>query len=182
MKKPIIYVLICTLLLSLCACAPKTNSTQKPSDPNISPTPTPVYEAYSLYFPSIEDNTLIKETQELQVNDSVNKEVRILSALKKGPKGDELVSPLSPNTEIISVKTISGLCTVNLSDDFMPANTSDDNVIMLSIQSIVHSLCQLDTVQQVKLNVGGKTDVKINDVIDLSQPFSPNEEILIQTK
>ena len=91
---------------------------------------------------------------------------------------NDLKSPLSPNAEITSVKTISGLCTINFSGDFLSAEDNDADSRAQKIQSIVHSLCELDTVNQVKINSEGKTDIKLDDEIDLSQPLSPDDSYL----
>ena len=183
MKRFRIFTCSILTIFALTACAPKTNS-----KPNSNDTTTHinsnhyVYEPYTLYFPASEAPYLVKETQELEVYDNVSEEMRILAALKKGPKGDDLKSPLSPNAEITSVKTISGLCTINFSRDFLSAEDNDADSRPQKIQSIVHSLCELDTINQVKINIDGKTDMKLDDEIDLSQPMSPDASYLQMDK
>ena len=176
MKKHRLILFALVLLTLFCACAPKINQT-KPNNnyADTSPTATPVYEPYALFFPDSANAYLVKETQELQVTETVRPEMRILSALKRGPKGDDLISPIPKDCEILSVKTLSGLCTIDVSDTF--SNTDTQENYPLLIQSIVHSLCQLETVNEVKINIGGKQDVTVGD-IDLSKPLSPDDSYL----
>ena len=183
MKRFSIFTCSILIILTLTACAPKTNSKPNSNDSTTHINNNHyVYEPYTLYFPIAEEHYLVKETQELEVSDNVSEEMRILAALKKGPKGDKLKSPLSPNAEITSVKTISGLCTINFSRDFLSAENNDTDSRSQKIQSIVHSLCELDTVNQVKINIDGKTDMKLDDEIDLSQPMSPDASYLQMDK
>jgi len=164
------------LLLSLSACAPKVNNT---TTQNIgSPPPTPLYKPFTLYYPSIEENRLVKETQELHVTGNETSEELVLAALKAGPKGEELKSPISRDATIRSIKTVSGLCTVDFSDDFLSPSEDETDRRPLLIQSIVHSLCQLDTVKEVKINVNGKTDTNLGPEVDLSKPLPPDETFL----
>lgn len=182
MKRFCNVLLSATLLLGLAACAPKTNdrnnnvpsqSTQQPQQ-----TQTPTYEPLTLYFLSENRNHLVKETQETALTEGISKEEQVLLTLKKGAKGENLSSPLSDKVEILSVKTVSGLCTVDLSSEFSKQATGTDKQDELCIQSIVHSICQLDTVTQVKINISGDTKATFGNHISLSQPITPNVELL----
>ena len=175
MKKYIHIMMSLVLLSSLTACAPKTS--QKPSNTANEPTqttPYAVYETFPLYFIGAEEPRLVKEEHELRIDENAAQEKLILDALKMGPKNDKLTAPMAQSAVIHSIKTVSGLCTVDLSENFL--NSADESIetVNLMLHAIVQSLCELDTVQQVKFNIDGNTTAKINDNIDLSQPISPD--------
>lgn len=175
MKKYIQFVVSLVLLLSLTACAPKTNHQSTNTNHEESESaPHAIYETFTLYFPDTENARLVKESHELRIYEDVTSEKIILDTLKMGPKDDQLVSPISGDALIRSLKTVSGLCTIDFTEGFL--NLTDDNteIANLMLYSIVQSLCELDTIQEVKFNIDGNTTAKINNQIDLSQPISPD--------
>jgi len=175
MKKYMQITISLILLTSLAACAPQIN--QNPphkADDLTEPTPYAVYENFSLYFVDREYARIVKEEHELRISENTNREKLILDGLKMGPKSNQLTSPLSPSAGIHSIKIVSGLCTIDVTEDFL--NITDETIksANLMLHAIVQSLCELDTIQQVKFNIDGNTTAKINNEIDLSQPISPN--------
>ena len=177
MKKYIQIMISLIMTASLTACAPKINqNTSDESDKQFNSTPHAVYEIYTLYFADLEKSRLVKEEHELRIQEDVSKEKLILDTLKMGPKSNQLTAPLAESAVIHSIKTVSGLCTIDISDQFL--NTTDENIkaTNLMLHAIVQSLCELETVQQVKINIDGNTTAKINNEIDLSQPIYPNME------
>lgn len=174
MKKHLIIVLLpCILVAFLTACAPKINSSAKPNDAD-NLTTHAVYESFNLYFPNVNESKLVKETHELRISNNVSNEKLILDTLKMGATNDELISPISESAVVHSIKTVSGLCTVDLSNNFLNTQTGNTAEANLMLHAIVQSLCELETIQEVKINIDGNTTAKINDSIDLSQPLIPD--------
>lgn len=179
MKKLISGLLAVTFILSAAGCAPNINTpSSQTQNTSSSPTPVPVYKAYTIYYPMPDSMTLLQETQELEVPETASNEEVVLNALLKGPKGEESILKFNDNAKIRSIKTISGLCTVDFTNNIFPVELVDKNLHQLQIQAIVHSLCALDTVQQVKININGNTAYHLDDSIDLSQPISPDASYL----
>lgn len=175
MKQIIQIILSFALLFSLTGCAPKTN--QKASESTDAPsssTSHAVYEMFSLAFIDTDQKRIVKEEQELRIAENVPRERLILDALKMGPKSNQLTSPIAESAVIHSIKTVSGLCTIDMSAEFLNTTDKNNETANLMLHAIVQSLCELDTIQQVKLNIDGNTTAKINDNIDLSQPISPD--------
>ena len=182
MKKLLSTCILFAIIFSLTGCAPKTNNSVSDKNTATSPTPTPIYKAFTLYYPSSETKTLFKETQELKISDTQSNEEIVLNALFKGPKGDDSVLYFNDDAKIHSIKTISGLCTVDFTNNIFPVELVDKNDYILLIQAIVHSLCALNNVQEVKININGNTAYHIDASIDLSQPVLPDESYLKTTE
>lgn len=175
MKKINQILILLTLSLTLTACAPKTNLTDGGmAEPSTTAVPHSVYETFTLYFPDEDGSHLTKETHELRIGTNTTQEKLILDALKMGPMKDDLESPLSDDAMISSIKTVSGLCTIEISENFLNADEGEIKTANLMLHAIVNSLCELDTVQQVKFNVNGETNATVYGEIDLSQPISPD--------
>ena len=173
MKKLFQIFTFTALFVSLVGCAPKTNQKPSNSDENTSPSSHhAVYESFSLYFPNIDKNQITKEDHEIRIQENASQEKLILDALKMGSKNNNLISPLAADAKFNSIKTVSGLCTIDCSDNFLNITSETNDNAELALSAIVQSLCELDTVQQVKFNINGNTAATIND-IDLSQPISP---------
>lgn len=175
MKKYLQLIISLVITASLTACAPKIN--QKPSDStneNSNSAQHSVYEIYTLYFTDTEQSRLVKEEHELRIYEDISREKLILNTLKMGPKSNQLTAPLTENAVIHSIKTVSGLCTIDISEHFLNATDENTQAANLMLHAIVQSLCELETIQQVKINIDGNTTAKINNEIDLSQPITPD--------
>ena len=167
MKRSITMLCAAVLLTALTACSPRVNTTPETTyDPNQSP---PVYETLTLYFPSADGTQLVKETQVIEITSESSTEEQILLQLLKGPKGQELSKPIASGTTVLSVSTEDGLCTIDFSEEFLNSHP-------LAVQSVLHSLCELDTIDAVKINVAGNTEAIFDNDLVLASPLLPTEE------
>ena len=88
---------------------------------------------------------------------------------------------LSADTSIISAQTTDGTCFVNFTSSFAGRNSGDEKKERLAIYSIVNSLTELKTVQNVQFLVEGK---KLSEfgTISISDSFFRNEKIIENNK
>ena len=173
MKRSITILCTAVLLTALTGCSPKVNTSPETTyDPNQSP---PVYETLTLYFPSADGTQLVKETQVIEITNDEAPEEWILQQLLKGPKGQELSTPIASGTTVLSVSTEDGLCTIDFSEEFLNSHP-------LAVQAILHSLCQLDTIDAVKINVAGNTEAIFDDNLVLASPLLPTENANMKKK
>ena len=167
MNKIVTVIWTTVLLASLIGCSPKIN--KKPETTYDTQQSPPVYETLTLYFPAKDGTQLIKETQVIEVTTDHSIEELILHQLQKGPKGQDMIAPIPSKVEILSVNTADGLCNVDMSEDFASCSAQ-------SVRSIVHSLCTLDEINAVKINIAGNTEAYVNSNISLANPLSPINE------
>ena len=77
---------------------------------------------------------------------------------------------------MLGAKIEEGLCTVNFSNEF---NTAVEGVMPdTSIYAVVNTLCELNGVTSVKINIAGDTQSYYLDTIDLSQSFQKREDLI----
>ncbi|MBQ2940908.1 MAG: GerMN domain-containing protein [Clostridia bacterium] len=126
----------------------------------------------ALYFPDKDVMNLEKEVREIDIRGSIEKS--ILHELMKGPESEELNPSLYGNITVISVATKDGLCTIDLSSDFTEYNTGGSTKEYMAIMSIVKSLCELEGIERVKINIEGEENPQFGGHFTLEEPFSPN--------
>ncbi len=178
MKKPsffVIAVFSAVMLCMLISCHDRnTDIVDIPelSDENGQQTNVPenqdmaeTFEEYetelTLYFPDSEAMYLHPETRTVTVTENTPLEQVVLDELFKGPSNEKLAPSLDGENLVISVSTDEeGLCVVDFTGDFVVLNSGGTTREAFAIGSIVNSLCELENVNSVKINIEGKTDAE----------------------
>lgn len=130
---------------------------------------------YPFYFAD-ENGRLQEETRQIHFSSSSEKIQVVLRQLIAGTKKQDLYPVIRQDTEILSAKIEDGLCTVNFSEEFnqvvenVPADTS--------IYAVVNTLCELNGVTSVKINIAGDEECRYLDMIDLSKPLEKREDLI----
>lgn len=133
-----------------------------------------------LYFADSSGEKLVGEKREVRYNSSKAIEQVIVERLIKGPKEEAGQETIPEGTSLLGVSVKDRVCYVNLNEGFLaqpymlPAETI--------VYSIVNSLTELNDIDAVQISVEGKTDVKFQDVLDLSSPLRRKTEIMEETK
>lgn len=96
-----------------------------------------IHTSLNLYFANENGDRLKKENISVYYSSNVPLEREVVERLLKGPKSEELKPTLSPNTKILSVSIVEGICYVNLDKSFL--TDSMDVQEELPIFSIVNS-------------------------------------------
>ena len=94
----------------------------------------------------------------------------------KGAKSDENVSLIPDGTRVIGANTEDGVCTVNLSSEFINNANGGSAADTMCVYSIVNSLAELDNVQSVQFLIDGEK-VEIFGSFIFDEPFEPNTEL-----
>ena len=126
----------------------------------------------ALYFPDKDVMKLEKEVREIHIRGSIEKS--ILSELMKGPESEELSPSLYGNITVISVATKDGLCTIDFSSELREHNTGGSTKEYMAIMSIVKSLCEVEGIERVKINIEGEENPQFGGHFTLDEPFSPD--------
>lgn len=111
---------------------------------------------FTLYFSDENRRYLIAETREVTLSENESPEVYVLRQLMLGPTGDELLSVIPQGTELLGVETTDGVCTVNLSKEFLDNRSEDDYANYAAVGSIVNTLTSLEEVSSVLFLVEGQ--------------------------
>lgn len=131
---------------------------------------------FSLWVPDKEGKSLMNEVRTIRYNSNILVEKVIIEQLmtKKAMPNELVVMP--PETKLLGVTVKDGICYVNFDEGFQISGYTINPEI--SIYSIVNSILENSTASQVQISVDGKTDVKFQNVVDLSKPLSINEELM----
>lgn len=192
MKKFSIALLIMCLVMLLVSCVrvDKTPNDEIPEKPDENEVQIPVDNTevpevpevkkvtLTLYFPDNDALYLHPEMREVEVSDEQLLEKVVLEELFKGPETSELSPSLDGEDLILSVNTSDGLCTVDFAEDFKLLNSGGTTRESFAIGSIVNSLCELDGIEQVKINIGGNVKSDFGGHFTLEEPFSPQADLI----
>lgn len=109
-----------------------------------------------LYFTDEQGRYLISEYHSLSLDEDSSLERYVLEELLRGPNDPSLRSVLPAGTRLLSCQTENGLCTVDLSEEFLLGKPEDALGERLAIYSIVNSLGALANVESVQLLCQGQ--------------------------
>lgn len=131
----------------------------------------------TLYFSDSQAIYVAPEKRDIALNENDSIEEAVLRELIKGPKSDELWGAVPEGTKLISAKTKNGLCTVDLSGEFVensPGGTASER---MAIYSVVNTLTELEGVQKVQFLIEGKKrEIYTHAIFD--EPFSRDPELI----
>lgn len=184
MKKLSLFALIIVLILTLASCRVYDDTKEIISDVQADET---VHDenitetvALTLYFPDHDVLYLYPEIREVEINKGEHLAPVVLEELFKGPLSENLSPSLDGEDLVLSVVVSEGLCTVDFDDDFTLLNTGGTARETFAIGSIVNSLCELDGIEQVKINIGGNTNAEFGGHFSLEAPFSAQKDLIVK--
>lgn len=128
----------------------------------------------TLYFSDSQAMYVVAEKREVVLAEGDLLEEVIFNELMKGPTVKDLRSAIPKGTRLLSISTKDGLCTVNLSSEFVdnsPGGTASER---MTLDSVVNSLTELDYVKKVQFLIDGKKR-EIYTHAEFDKPFTRNE-------
>ena len=131
-------------------------------------------ENLRLYFPGQGGDKLIAEGKSFLVENNQSIEKLILQKLAEAPSSELAISPIPESVNVLGVTVKQDICYVNFDENFL--NDFVDANPMIVIEAIVDSLCEQSDIKQVQFMVNGNSDIKLQESISLSLPFSPSYE------
>ncbi len=127
----------------------------------------------TLFFTDATGTKLISGTSDVSFRNNLSPEEVVIRRLIKGPDDPSKGYPVLPqNLEVYSVRTVDGVCHVNLSDAFLSGNVQLDPEVI--VYSIVDSLTELNGISGVLISVNGSSNVTLMDTVDLSKELKRN--------
>ena len=134
---------------------------------------TTEYAILTLYFSNADGTDLAVEERVVEVNANQTREKTILEQLIAGPVEKDCVGTIPAETKIRDVTTTNdGTCYVNLSEDFVLKHSGGERAELLTVYSIVNSLCELDHVDKVQFLIEGKKLDEFKGNLQFKTPFT----------
>ena len=128
-----------------------------------------------LYFANAAGDALVSETEHVRYNSNILKEKLIVEQLMKGPSGESHKKVSPPDTVLLGVSVKDNVCYVNFDNGFLNMTDVQPEV---TIYSIVNSVIRGGSASQVQILVNGDSNLKYQEVVDLSKPLTEREDIL----
>lgn len=133
---------------------------------------TTEYAILKLYFSNDDATDLVVEDRVVEVNANQPKERTIMEQLIAGPKEKGNFATIPAETKIKDITTTAdGVCYLNLNQDFVSKHGGGTTGELLTIYSIVNSLCELETVDKVQFLIEGEKLEVYKGHVDFSTPF-----------
>ena len=179
--KKIISVILLVFVLMLSSCSlDKDTSTKTPSNDKevVSQENEEKLYEYVLYYPDSQAQNLYPVVRKA-IKDKVTDEKFILKELLKGKGSDDgkYFTVIPTDTTINSCKEEDGICTVDLSKEFL--NIKGTATQKMALYSVVNTLCNMDKVNSVQFLIDGKK-VEIFGGYIFDEPFELDSSIIAE--
>lgn len=119
----------------------------------------------SLYFPSKESKELVPEARLVDIKEIINNPYeKLINLLIEGPKNEKQEKIIPENTKILKTYMEDDCVVLDLSQEFLNYDKSDEKIKDNMINSIVNTLTELTEVNKVKILIDGNQDKQFNDI------------------
>lgn len=129
----------------------------------------------TVYFANREGNALVASNLKIPYSGSETDEQVVMRQLIEGPVEEDMYPVLSNQIKVLGVSTKDGICTVNLSRNFL--NRLSDVSEEVTIYSVVNTLAELPGVYRVQFLIDGE-QVKNYETMELSLPYERNLNVV----
>lgn len=137
----------------------------------------PFVRQLRLYFSDSGGRYLVSEYHTLTLDEDTSPERYVVEELLRGPNSSDLKSPIPHGTTLLSSSTTDGVCTVDLSSEFLENRPGTSREERLAVYSVVNSLAALAGVDSVMILVEGQP-VDTYVLRSLSSPMTWYEEVI----
>lgn len=128
-----------------------------------------------LYFSDYQAEYAVAEIRKVEVEGSI--EETVFKELKKGPENEQLYGVIPKGTRLLSIQTEDGVCTVDLSEEFVSNQPGGTAAETITINSIVNTLTELEHIDSVQFRIEGDVrEVLVHLILD--RPIKRNENVI----
>ncbi|MBP7175878.1 MAG: GerMN domain-containing protein [Thermoclostridium sp.] len=131
----------------------------------------------TLYFPNVNGDSVVPEQRLVEINKGEILEEVIFRQLQKGSLSSDTGTIIPKGTKLLSAGTKEGICTLDLSAEFVDNNPGGTAFEAALINSIVNSLTELSHVKKVQFLIDGKKR-EVYTHMTFSEPFERNESFI----
>jgi len=178
MKKIMMLLMIMVLSIGLVACKTQAPIDSEPGPVVEEPVEEPVVEEVeevTLYFANEEYiqtgneslEKMIPEKRTIDIKD-ISIEEAVIMELMNGPKSDGVRTVIPASATLLSVETTDGTAFVDFSSEGMNGGSLEETY---TINQIVASLVDLDTVDRVQFLVDGQLGDSLMGHYSIEEPF-----------
>ncbi len=177
--KKILPVLVSVMMLTLFSSCQKSGEIIKPQTPETPPKQEEkmITQEVSFYYPDDAVMYLCPETILVNTRETEFLEA-IVQTIINGPVDPELNPSISGQVNVLSATLKDKICTVDLSEEFREHNTGGSTKETMAVYSIVNTLCGIDGIEKVKINIEGNESPDFGGHFDLSEPLPPDFSIV----
>lgn len=137
----------------------------------------------TLYFVDESGSLLLPEKRSINLADDAELIKNVIYELCSPPQTGGMRSALPPGTDTMEDPVVqNGVCTVDLFPDFFEYASDQEQDQLLTILSIVNTLCKLENISQVQFLVSGERlspgDESPYRYLDLSVPWTTDSAVI----
>lgn len=134
------------------------------------------WKEINVYYANKLGDKLVKKKETIACSKNVSLEKMVVEQLIKGPSDAAMMSALPSDLKLLSISVSEGVCYVNFNAVFLTemVNVSSE----LPIYSIANSLCDLNSVDSVRIMINGDSSKIFRESISLDNNFTFNDEII----
>lgn len=126
-----------------------------------------------VFFSNMEGNSLVKTSLEVAYDKTVAMEKIVLEQLLLGPDDENTKVVLPSSVKVLGTSVREGICYVNFDSQFSSTNilVSQD----VAFYSVVNTLCQLNNVNKVRIQINGDSSGKFGEFkLDNTYEYNPD--------
>lgn len=131
-----------------------------------------------LYFANPSGTALKPYRKSIEITNNMSLGRIVVDSLIEGPKNEEYIATINPQTTIKNIAVKDGICYLDLSDEFYNTDISLKNDII--VYSIVNSLAELPTVTKVQFLKDGEKMQFYRETMPFDGLFERNLDIIEQ--
>lgn len=132
----------------------------------------------TLYFANKKGDGLVREVHEVHYSSNISMEKLVIEHLIEGPESDQSQNAIPPETKIVSVSVLDGVCYLSLDEGFLSQNYEIKEPIV--IYSIVNSLSEISNINKVQISVNGDTSGVYRDSYRLDTMYERNLDYITE--
>lgn len=129
-----------------------------------------------LYFSDADGRYLQAEKREIPKTESIAR--RTIEELINGPQDPDLLPTIPSGTILEDINIREGLCTVDFSSELCDNYSGGLQDEELTVYSIVNTLTQFPTINEVRIWVDGQEIESIAGHVDVSEAMSRNDDLI----
>lgn len=130
----------------------------------------------TLYFANEEGNMLLEYDKAVEISNNVSMEQLVIESLITGPLREGYNPTIPEGTTVKKISIKDGVCYVDLSVEFN--NSQNSCMDTITIYSVVNSLCELPTINQVQFLINGEKQEFYRETIPFDGMFQRQTELV----